>query len=175
MLIDYRMVMKGALTPKQIPLAELAERTGIEEGVEIMFADHNGVHVYISYSTEGIVTGLRLDEADERPPIFAEIEQIFGVDMVSEYEPRHWGFATTAEWTAAIAEREWTSELARRAMEAEILASLRSDDDAIPGVWEEDIARLLAKHNPEMLRPELGTGLIELLRDLYRRHKAQEF
>jgi hypothetical protein len=88
--------------------------------------------------------------------ILNAIAEAFDVDIVSEYEPRFWGFDTQEEWDAADAAWDAMRKADDEKFHTELLKFLQGEPhDITPGIRMEraEIAKKLVEEDPALLLP----------------------
>ena len=176
------------LTP--IQMAELfdgrLERVGVWEhhpkwelapNQKILTDGSNYLHVYSK--EKGLVSSFSRYMPNGNPGyILTAISDEFDVDIVSEYEPEYWGFATKEEWDAAERnfakklqqdEQHFWNEVVRYAKgeTAELEQSLYGDSAATEMA---QIAKNLISKSPDLLAEDKRPNLIKAVGEKYRQH-----
>ena len=86
------------------------ERAGLEHGPLEKCLTDGRAFLWVHFDTEGQVTSFRSYLPNGSPrSILRVVAQAFDVEIVSELEPKFWGFETQAEWDAsweALAEQQ---------------------------------------------------------------------
>ena len=102
--------------------------------------------------------------------ILNAVAEMFDSDIVSEYEPQYWGYATKAEWDEA------EEEISRECEEhyyRELIKYLRGEPCDIRsgtiGMTRAEIARRLAGDDPSLLLPKNKEVLLERSEEIFMR------
>jgi hypothetical protein len=105
--------------------------------------------------------------------ILGAIVEEFDVEIVSEYEPRYWGFATQEEWDDAMAA---VDELHNRTFYNEVAKFIRGEEHDIEpgtiGMEKAELAKRLVAETPELLSDDKRPELIKAVTTTYDRDRA---
>jgi hypothetical protein len=128
-------------------------------------------YLWVNINDDGIVTTLTRYFPNGSPVhILKAICETFGTDIVSEYEPRYWGFETQEECDQAW---EQTAREHKETFRSELLKYLLGEpNEFVPGVIEmaeAEIGKRLVKENPSLLLPENHDKLRNEIRAAYHR------
>jgi hypothetical protein len=119
---------------------------------------------------EGLVSCFCIYGANAPQRILHAIDDAFGVDIVSEHEPRFWGYETTEEWEAAWAAE---SEECEQNFFNEVANFVRGEGhDIQPGTIGMDmaeIAKRLVAESPDLLAEDKRPDLIKAVNTIYGR------
>ena len=98
------------------------------------------------------------------------VVQAFDTDIVSEHEPRYWGFDSQEEWNAALEELNRKS---RDHFYADILrfvsGELNDIREGTVGEIQAKIAEQLVESDPEFLLPEQRDRLMKAVEEIFNR------
>jgi hypothetical protein len=112
--------------------------------------------------------------------ILYAITEALKVEIVSEYEPRYWGYETEEEWEAA--ETAWQEANAKeeQAFWNEIIKFARGESDKIVTMRRKsvaiemaEIAKRLIAQSPELLAEDKRADLIEAVETMFRQHLVE--
>src|SRR5262249_49330907 len=94
--------------------------------------------------------------------------EAFGVDIVSEYQPEFWGFATMEEWDAA---QEEIAKVYEREFEVDLMKYLRGEPNGIQpdtiGMVQAEIGRKLVEENPNLMSESLRGELMAAIEVIF--------
>jgi hypothetical protein len=159
------------------------EAHGVCEHTDFMFSTdkmrcltdgRNGLFVYVN--DKGRVSSLsRTASCGDPGKILEAIARVFDTDIVSEDDPRYWGFDTQEEWDAYMAQ---ISKETRDRDRAELLKFLLGEpNDIRPGTGameRAEIAKELVAKNPALLLPKNEVRFRSELNTIYdRRHMGE--
>jgi len=104
--------------------------------------------------------------------ILAAVEEVCDTEIVSEYEPKFWGFKTQEEWDAAEMRLE---EKHDAELYGEIMKYVRGEpNDLRPGtnvMVLAEMAKLLIAENPELGLPDRKAELLKAVRRVDSEHR----
>jgi hypothetical protein len=113
---------------------------------------HNDVWAYIN--DEGLISSITRYFAENDPnKILGAIAQAFDTDIVSEYDPKFWGFDTKEDWDAANAQM---AKEAKDGFHAELVKYLQEPEQPNSSrsiIPQYEIVKRLVKKDPMLLLP----------------------
>jgi hypothetical protein len=105
--------------------------------------------------------------------IFDAITEEFGVELVTEYDHRFWGFATEKEWN------DWNEAAHRKGQDEfydDLLKYVRREPNCFrpetAGMAKAEIAKTLVDNDPSLMAPEKREALLEAVSAIYDRDHA---
>jgi len=100
-------------------------------------------------------------------------EEFFDVEIVSEHDPRFWGFETQEEWDAAM---EAIADQHEREFYDDVVKFIRGEPNNIKpgtvGMIEAEIAKRLVAESPDLLAMDKRLELIKAVATIYDRDHA---
>ncbi len=155
------------------------ERFGIREHVtpettstsRCLTDTRNYLWVYIE--VDGEVSYITRRGANAPSKILSAIAEAFGIEIVSEHDPRFWGFATQEEWDAAEERAAEESEERFYGQLVNYVRGLPNDimPDRIGGIKAE-IAKELVQQDPTMLAPQNKRKFMDAIDSAYESRHA---
>jgi len=129
--------------------------------------------LWVDCDEEGLVTSITRHGMNAPQRILRAIGEEFDAEIVSEHEPKYWGYATKEEWYddwAAISEEN------KRKFYDNVIKFVRGEEhDITPGtigMIEAEIAKRLVAENPELLSDDKRSELIKAIKTIYDRDHA---
>ena len=136
------------------------------EGQLCLYDSMNYVHVHVD--EEGVVRWFARYAGNNGSYILASISEVFGLRIVSEYEPEYWGFETQAEWDAAdeALSREYEDRFY-----ADVIRYAKGEDNEI-GLGtvahiKAEIAKTLIAEEPNLSEPTMRAALMAQVKERY--------
>jgi len=139
--------------------------------------------LWVHCNEEGLASFTRWRPNGDPQHILGAISEEFDVDIVSEYEPEYWGFATKEEWAAAWADAAWAEMCKKRDQDeqhfwnevvryakgetAELEQSLYVSSAAAEMA---QIAKNLISESPNLLVEDTRPDLIKVVNEKHRQH-----
>jgi hypothetical protein len=152
-------------------LEEFGVRTVIFEGDRYLTDGRNALMV--SDDDNGFVSCLTRRGANSPKKILGAMADAFDVNIVSEYEPQFWGFATQAEWDAAMEAMRKEGE-DRFYLNVMKYVSNESNDIRVGSIGEimAKIAKQLIENDPDLLLKGRREDLMRKINEIYDRDHA---
>jgi hypothetical protein len=127
--------------------------------------------LWVHVDADGRVTSFTRYRPNGAPQgILRAIAEAFDVEIVSEHDPRFWGFETKAEWDASWAA---VAEQHEQEFYDEVVKFIRGDPNNIGpgtvGMIEAEIAKRLVAKSPDLLAAENRPALIKAVKTIYDR------
>jgi hypothetical protein len=123
-----------------------------------------GYYLWVYIDSEGFVGCITRYGGNAPGFILNAIADTFDTEIVSEYQPEFWGFATNEEWEAA--QREIAAHCERE-FEINLLKYLRGEPNGIRpgtiGMVKAEIGRILVERNPNLMSVSLRSELMALI------------
>jgi len=177
------MLIRGQLEPAKIRLSEvfggLLELWGVTEhiardtepGKAQCLTDGEGAYLWVYADEAGMVTTLtRQFMIPMTVNLHDALVEAFGVDIVSEYQPEFWGFATNEEWEVA---QEEIAKVHEREFEIDLMKYLRGEPNGIQpdtvGMVKAEIGRKLVEENPNLMSESLRSELMAEIETIFTR------
>lgn len=119
-------------------------------------------YLCVSIMDDGFVGCISCYGGNAPGKILGSITEAFDADIVSEYEPQYWGYATQEEWDAASNElNEWCKDEAYK----NYMKYLRGEENDLEpgtvGMRRARIAEQLVAKNPDLLLPQNKDRLLK--------------
>ena len=130
--------------------------------------------LWVSVDDGRFVYNLKRTGPNAPGKILTAIAEAFNTDVVSEYDPQYWGFATQEEFDAW---QEAPSKNHREQFQQQLLNYVRGEptEGIIPGtigMHKAEIAKGLVKEHPELLSDESGAKLLDAAEKVYDRNET---
>jgi hypothetical protein len=126
---------------------------------------HDFLWAYMNW--EGIVSRVTAHGPNGPGKIFHAIDDAFDIQILSEHDPKYWGFDTQEEWDAA---KKRASDQARNELYAYVCAYVRGEPNEIePGAIavKAKIAEGLVETDAALLHPENKDKLLAGINAIY--------
>jgi hypothetical protein len=177
MSTDYRFLSQRVLADQLFD--GRLERFGIREHVNTNTSStrrcltDNRNYLWVHIKDDAEISSITRHAGNTSSKILSAIAETFDVEIVSEHDPRFWGFETQEEWDAAMkafsreAEEGFYGELAN------YVKGLANDiqPDTV-GMVKAKIAERLVEQDPSMLAPEKKSNFMEAIEIAYESEHA---